>query len=96
MRERIRSLACKSEKHTSKSPRLRRTSGVPHAMVLTACCVITPGARCWVHHRYAGLRSPLLLLAKLRCRPAVHGAGRRAGISRLGPSARDVAVSPGE
>ncbi len=55
--QRIRSLACKSEKHTSVVTTVApKSSGVPHAVVGTACCVIIPGVRCWVHHRYADLR----------------------------------------
>ena len=38
-----RSLACKSRKHASKSPRSRRkTPGIPRAMVLTVSFVISP------------------------------------------------------
>jgi hypothetical protein len=36
MRKRTRSLACKIKKHASKSPQVRRHTGIPCAMVLTA------------------------------------------------------------
>lgn len=93
MRWRIRSLACKTKKHTSVVTTVApETSGVPHAMVGTAYSAIIPGVRCWVHHRYADLRMSTFTLGRVGLRPAVHGASRCAGITRLGPSARDAVV----
>ena len=52
MRERIRSPVCKSEKHTSVVATVTPfSSGVPHAMVLTARFAKTPGDRPFGNHR---------------------------------------------
>ncbi len=56
MRERIRSLVCKNRKHTSVVATVAPdTSGVPHAMVGTACFAKTPGERALGNHRWRGL-----------------------------------------
>jgi hypothetical protein len=45
-----------SGKHTSVVTTVApEASGVPHAVVFTACFVLIPGVRCWVHHRYVDL-----------------------------------------
>lgn len=96
MRERIRSLM-RNEKqaHEHNHHGHAASSGVPHAMVLTACCVSEPpvsDAECTtVTWTYGLRRRP----CGRQRRPAIRGAGRRAGITRLGPSAREVVVSPG-
>ena len=91
MRERTRSLACdKNKAHERSHHGHAASSGVPHAMVLTACCVSEPpvsDAECTTVTWTYGLRAALVRTAH---RPAIRGAGRRAGITRLGPSACDV------
>ena len=96
MRERIRSLM-RDEKqaHERSHHGHAASSGVPHAMVLTACCVSEPpvsDAECTTVTWTYGLRAALVGAAH---RPAIRGAGRRAGITRLGPSACDVRRQPG-
>ena len=97
MRERIRSLMRdKKQAHEHSHHGHAASSGVPHAMVLTACCVSEPpvsDAECTTVTWTYGLRAALVGAAH---RPAIRGAGRRAGITRLGPSAPDAAVTTGE
>ncbi len=98
MRERIRSLMRdKKQVHEHSHHGHAASSGVPHAMVLTACCVSEPpvsDAECTTVTWTYGLRRRPFWERQLH--PAIRGAGRRAGITRLGPSASDAAVTTGE
>ncbi len=87
MRERIRSPVCKSEKHTSiVTTNTPFSSGVPHAMVGTACFALSPVDGLF-RHRSGNYDLPPSSRTKRRLDVSVRRQHRGARTTRLQPSA---------
>ncbi len=92
MRERIRSPVCKSEKHTSVVATVApEASGVPHAMVGTACFALSPVDGLF-RHRSGNYDLPPSSRTKRRLDVSVRRQHRGARTTRLQPSASCAVV----
>ena len=84
----VRSLACKSEKHTSEvTTKAPDTSGVPHAVVFSACFVLSPANARRLSPsspRYRDLRPVRGRQGRTGFRKGPHDLGRRAKAMQMG------------
>jgi hypothetical protein len=95
MRKRIRSLVCKSRKHTSVVATVAPdTSGVPHAMVGTAYSALSPVDGLF-RHRSGNYDLPPPSRTKRRLAISFRRQHRGARTTRLQPSASDAVVIRG-
>jgi len=101
--QRTRGLACKNRKHASQSPQVHRiASGLPCAMVLTGCFVLSLVIGLSCHHRRPRCQSIVAhLTSASRCQdhttsPSAAGAFvfRATYVHRISPNVRDDGQRP--